>query len=174
MAYFTNNFFSVNAFKISVNIDCGLRLRKGEGRVQIPQSRDCRIHILCELCFYRYIVSAYRHGAIAICDFDFIVILAEFLPLPDVWPGTSMEEDAKEWSTQFDCPYPIVEIRSRVKPLEGSVWVYRQYSQDERLIKIETIAREAGIGLWNRNDTVPPWDWRKGKRSNRRPAEQTQ
>jgi micrococcal nuclease len=53
---------------------------------------------------------------------------------------------------------------------EGHAWVYRQYSQDERLIEIETVAREAGIGLWNRNDTVPPWDWRKGKRSNRRPG----
>ena len=57
---------------------------------------------------------------------------------------------------------------------EGHAWVYRQYSQDESLIEIETAAREAGIGLWNRNDTVPPWDWRKGKPSNRRPVEQTQ
>ena len=57
---------------------------------------------------------------------------------------------------------------------EGHAWVYRQYSQDESLIEIETAAREAGFGLWNRNDTVPPWDWRKGKRSNRRPVEQTQ
>ena len=57
---------------------------------------------------------------------------------------------------------------------EGHAWVYRQYLQDERLIEIETTAREAGIGLWNRNDAVPPWDWRKGKRSNRRPVEQTQ
>jgi micrococcal nuclease len=57
---------------------------------------------------------------------------------------------------------------------EGHAWVYRQYSQDERLIEIETAAREDGIGLWNRNDTIPPWDWRKGKPSNRRPVEQTQ
>jgi len=57
---------------------------------------------------------------------------------------------------------------------EGHAWVYRQYSQDESLIEIETAAREAGIGLWNRNDTVPPWDWRKGKPSNRRPVEQTE
>ena len=57
---------------------------------------------------------------------------------------------------------------------EGHAWVYRQYLQDERLIEIETTAREAGIGLWNRNDAVPPWNWRKGKRSNRRPVEQTQ
>jgi len=53
---------------------------------------------------------------------------------------------------------------------EGHAWVYRQYSQDERLIEIEIMAREAGVGLWNRGDAVPPWDWRKGKRSNRRPG----
>ena len=53
---------------------------------------------------------------------------------------------------------------------EGHAWVYRQYSQDERLIEIEIMAREAGVGLWNRSDAVPPWDWRKGKRSNRRPG----
>ena len=57
---------------------------------------------------------------------------------------------------------------NRLMVSEGHAWVYRQYLQDKRLIEIETMAREAGVGLWSQSDAVPPWDWRKGKRSNRR------
>lgn len=49
----------------------------------------------------------------------------------------------------------------------GAAWVYRDYSIDKTLIPIEAGARRNKIGLWDLHeaDQVPPWDWRRGKRS---------
>jgi hypothetical protein len=46
-------------------------------------------------------------------------------------------------------------------------WVYRQYSKDKTLLQDEQEARRAKRGLWSLPSTeqVPPWEWRKGKRS---------
>ncbi len=47
----------------------------------------------------------------------------------------------------------------------GYAWVYRQYMTDRSLLKDESEAREAGLGLWSQPDPIPPWDWRRGTRS---------
>lgn len=48
----------------------------------------------------------------------------------------------------------------------GHSWVYRQYTDDPELLRLETAAREAGIGLWSlpEHDRVPPWVWRRENR----------
>jgi len=49
---------------------------------------------------------------------------------------------------------------------EGHAWAYRKYLRDTSLLKDETHAREARLGLWNQSEEpVPPWEWRRGNRS---------
>ena len=45
----------------------------------------------------------------------------------------------------------------------GSAWVYRKYSKDMFLLKLEQEAREARLGLWSLPpaDRIPPWEWRR-------------
>lgn len=50
--------------------------------------------------------------------------------------------------------------------LRGHAWAYRKYLRNKNLIKIENKARKASIGLWHKDDAIPPWDWRKGVRQN--------
>lgn len=47
----------------------------------------------------------------------------------------------------------------------GAAWVYREYSQDTRLLALEADARAARRGLWARADPIPPWDWRRGEKA---------
>ena len=49
---------------------------------------------------------------------------------------------------------------------EGHAWAYRQYLSDESLLEDESLAREAGIGLWSlpQAQNVPPWEWRRNGR----------
>jgi micrococcal nuclease len=47
----------------------------------------------------------------------------------------------------------------------GLAWHYKQYSRDPELAKLEFEARSAKRGLWSEADPVPPWEWRRGKRS---------
>ena len=51
---------------------------------------------------------------------------------------------------------------------EGMAWVYRRYMKDETLLQDELAAREAKRGLWSLPSTeqVPPWEWRRGERTN--------
>jgi endonuclease YncB( thermonuclease family) len=46
----------------------------------------------------------------------------------------------------------------------GYAWVYRKYSQDGELLKLEAQAKEKGLGLWADPNPIPPWEWRRGKR----------
>ena len=48
----------------------------------------------------------------------------------------------------------------------GAAWVYRQYSHDPELLRLETEARAAGRGLWSLPEAqrTPPWEWRKQQR----------
>jgi hypothetical protein len=48
---------------------------------------------------------------------------------------------------------------------EGHAWVYRQYLEDESLLKDEAAAKEEQLGLWSLADPVAPWEWRRGKRT---------
>ncbi len=47
---------------------------------------------------------------------------------------------------------------------EGFAWVYRKYSNDPELLRLEAQAREKGLGLWADPNPIPPWEWRRGKR----------
>lgn len=46
---------------------------------------------------------------------------------------------------------------------EGMAWVYRTYSSDAALPKIETEAKEQQRGLWHDAHPVPPWEWRQDR-----------
>lgn len=52
----------------------------------------------------------------------------------------------------------------------GMAWAYRKYARDERIMDAEGDAKDAGRGLWMM-EAVPPWEWRKGRRSPRAPVE---
>ena len=49
----------------------------------------------------------------------------------------------------------------------GAAWVYRQYSDDPKLLAMENEARAAKRGLWSlpEAEQTPPWEWRKNKRA---------
>jgi micrococcal nuclease len=47
----------------------------------------------------------------------------------------------------------------------GHAWRYRKYSNDSTLDRLETNARHSNLGLWQDDDAVPPWDYRKAKRA---------
>jgi endonuclease YncB( thermonuclease family) len=51
----------------------------------------------------------------------------------------------------------------------GGAWVYRQYSHDPLLLKLEQSAKSARRGLWGlpASDQIPPWEWR---RSDKKPT----
>lgn len=48
----------------------------------------------------------------------------------------------------------------------GAAWVYRQYSHDPELLRLESEARTAGRGLWSLPEAqrAPPWEWRQQQR----------
>ncbi|MFV1980277.1 MAG: thermonuclease family protein [Rhodothermia bacterium] len=46
----------------------------------------------------------------------------------------------------------------------GYAWVYRRYSNDAELLRLEKTARAEGLGLWADRDPIPPWEWRRGRR----------
>ena len=50
---------------------------------------------------------------------------------------------------------------------DGAAWVYRKYSDDPHLLELERQAREQGRGLWalQPDQRLPPWEWRKARRS---------
>ena len=47
----------------------------------------------------------------------------------------------------------------------GAAWVYRQYSSDPELLRLEAEARAAQRGLWALPEAqrTPPWEWRQRK-----------
>ena len=48
----------------------------------------------------------------------------------------------------------------------GMAWHFKRYSDDEVLATLETTARENQVGLWSISNPIPPWDYRKRKKSN--------
>ena len=48
----------------------------------------------------------------------------------------------------------------------GAAWVYRQYSSDPDLLRLEAEAKAAGRGLWGLPEAqrTPPWEWRRAQR----------
>jgi endonuclease YncB( thermonuclease family) len=47
----------------------------------------------------------------------------------------------------------------------GYAWWYRKYSTDRTLADLEDEARRNRRGLWSDPNPVPPWEWRKEKKS---------
>ena len=47
---------------------------------------------------------------------------------------------------------------------QGYTWVYRKYSNDAELLRLEAEAKQMGLGLWADPDPMPPWEWRRGRR----------
>ena len=48
----------------------------------------------------------------------------------------------------------------------GAAWVYREYSRDPELLRLEAEAKAAGRGLWGLPEAqrTPPWEWRRAQR----------
>lgn len=44
---------------------------------------------------------------------------------------------------------------------QGLAWHYLDYSDDENLTRLESVARSEKRGLWSDSRHVAPWDWRK-------------
>lgn len=44
----------------------------------------------------------------------------------------------------------------------GLAWHFAKYSDDVSYAQLETEARNARLGLWQEEDAVAPWLWRKG------------
>lgn len=52
----------------------------------------------------------------------------------------------------------------------GWCWWYRKYAPGDAVLEeLENEARETRKGLWVDSDPVPPWEWRKVKRSQKKP-----
>jgi endonuclease YncB( thermonuclease family) len=47
---------------------------------------------------------------------------------------------------------------------DGMAWWYRDFAADEPgLGEAEAAAREAGLGVWQDSNPVPPWEWRRSR-----------
>jgi len=48
----------------------------------------------------------------------------------------------------------------------GNCWVYRKYSKDKDMIKLEDTAKHAKLGLWGlpEHQRLPPWEFRRLRR----------
>jgi endonuclease YncB( thermonuclease family) len=47
----------------------------------------------------------------------------------------------------------------------GLAWHYKRYSRERHLAELEIEARQNKAGLWSDPHTIPPWDFRRGKRA---------
>lgn len=50
--------------------------------------------------------------------------------------------------------------------VNGNAWVYRKYSKNTYILKLEKDAQESKRGLWAlpADQIMPPWEWRKAQR----------
>jgi endonuclease YncB( thermonuclease family) len=53
---------------------------------------------------------------------------------------------------------------------KGLAWWYQKYSNDAIYKKLENEARKLKIGLWSQKHPIPPWEFRKRKRSRKKLA----
>lgn len=56
---------------------------------------------------------------------------------------------------------------ARHQVARGMAWVFERYAKivDAPLYRAQDAAQEARIGLWRDAEPVPPWEWRKQRRS---------
>lgn len=79
---------------------------------------------------------------------------------------------AKVWVSPPDCQgCPLTLDVGLAVLTSGLAWHYKKYQNEqspedrERYAFAEDEARSKRAGLWTEADPVPPWDWRKSKRS---------
>lgn len=61
----------------------------------------------------------------------------------------------------------VAESLSECMVRDGWAWWYRQFAPREwRLKAAEREARQQGRGIWAAPGNIPPWAWRRGKRTN--------
>ena len=48
---------------------------------------------------------------------------------------------------------------------QGMAWVDRKYSNDAELLELEAEAIRKKRGLWVDPNPIPPWEWRRGRRT---------
>lgn len=49
--------------------------------------------------------------------------------------------------------------------LNGYAWHFKKYSDNNEFAILEQQARQLKKGLWADNNSIPPWEWRKPKKS---------
>jgi micrococcal nuclease len=47
----------------------------------------------------------------------------------------------------------------------GMAWVFRRYTTNTSLLALEAEARQSRIGFWADAVPIPPWEWRKRRRT---------
>ena len=47
---------------------------------------------------------------------------------------------------------------------QGHAWAYRRYLRDRTLLDVESAARAGRKGIWQANEVIPPWLYRRGQR----------
>lgn len=52
----------------------------------------------------------------------------------------------------------------------GLAWHFKKYSRDAAYAELEIIARQKRAGLWQDSTAMPPWEWRKVKKTKKLPA----
>lgn len=79
---------------------------------------------------------------------------------------------AKVWVSPSDCQRCPKTLDTGLAVLtSGLAWHYKKYQNEqspedsERYAFAEDEARSKRAGLWSEADPVPPWDWRKSRRS---------
>ena len=50
---------------------------------------------------------------------------------------------------------------NRLMVKSGHAWVYDQYVTDQTFYEDQNYARSRKLGLWESNDPIQPWEWRK-------------
>ena len=50
---------------------------------------------------------------------------------------------------------------NRLMVKSGHAWVYDQYVTDQTFYEDQNYARSRKLGLWNSNDPIQPWEWRR-------------
>ena len=50
---------------------------------------------------------------------------------------------------------------NRLMVKSGHAWVYDQYVTDQTFYEDQNYARSRQLGLWENNDTIQPWEWRR-------------
>ena len=50
---------------------------------------------------------------------------------------------------------------NRLMVKSGHAWVYDQYVTDQTFYEDQNYARSRKLGLWENNDPIQPWEWRR-------------